>query len=72
MISLYLNKGVEPKKKEGPEMTFHNYGKIKDGNIIDYIFTSDDINIKFHKIIDDKPDNCYISDHYPVMVDVCL
>lgn len=51
--------------------TFHAYGElpVEEVCIIDYCFVSEDIAVKDYKVITDKVDNQYISDHYPVLVE---
>ena len=52
-------------------ITFHNFGKmLEDGIKIDYIFANADINCHSMIICRDMKDGVFISDHYPIMVEV--
>lgn len=53
-------------KIQGEGLTFHDFEGGSDGEPIDYIFVSKDIEIKSGRIIHSKMDNMYPSDHYPV------
>lgn len=52
--------------------TFHNFGKIKNGCKIDYIFVSEGIEHAEPYLWDDCINSMTISDHYPVAADLIL
>ena len=52
----------------GVDFTFHDYGKTKEK--IDYIFVSRNITCKYVEKWDDVKNGVYISDHYPIQVDI--
>ncbi len=54
-------------KKKGSDVTYHNYGKIKEG-IIDFILISQELTVLENKIIDQPIDGMFLSDHNPVKV----
>lgn len=55
-------------------ITFHNYDAIEehDDGAIDFVFTTKGTQADTYKIIRDKVDGIYPSDHYPIMADVVL
>jgi len=57
---------------EGPDWTFHDFGRtpLKDRELIDYIFVKNNVNVLTYKVIDEKVDDTFISDHNPVLVQV--
>ena len=59
-------------KNNDEGITFHNYGKIKEGSSgpIDYIFAPDDSKVELYKIIRNKVKDMYPSDHYPIVSDI--
>ena len=51
--------------------TFHNYGKeFFKKKPIDFVFVTDGVTVHRYKIIDEKIDRMYLSDHYGVCVDM--
>ncbi|GAB6282487.1 MAG: hypothetical protein STSR0008_12330 [Ignavibacterium sp.] len=55
----------------GSNLTFNDFGKsIIEGNIIDFIFVTPDIQVKNHFTLGEKIDNYFPSDHNPVIVDL--
>lgn len=53
--------------------TFHNYKGGEDGAPIDYILVNDKVSkVKTYKIIRDKIDDKFVSDHYPIYSDIIL
>jgi len=61
-------------KVEGPDWTFHDFGRLplNERELIDYIFVKNNVNVLDYKVIDEKVDNQFISDHNPVLVRVEL
>lgn len=55
-------------------ITFHSYGKIKEGEAgpIDYIFTSDKMSVDTFRIIRNTAKEMYPSDHYPIVADIVI
>ncbi|MBP3323278.1 MAG: endonuclease/exonuclease/phosphatase family protein [Clostridia bacterium] len=51
--------------------TWHNFGKNSDADapIIDYCFINDNITALSYKVITDKVDGEFVTDHYPVLVE---
>ena len=52
--------------------TFHNYGGVVPKGLLDYVFTSEEISPLVFRVIDDRPDGAYLSDHYGVYVDLAM
>ncbi len=50
--------------------TFHNYGTQKEEEKIDYIFAQDCYRLLSATIWEDQKDGVYLSDHYPVCVEM--
>lgn len=58
---------------EGPTATFNNWEELRPPESrIDYIFVSDGIRVLNHRILDDRYDGRFPSDHLPVISDVVL
>lgn len=36
--------------------------------LLDYIFTTDNIEVNRYRVIQDEPNNGFLSDHYPILV----
>lgn len=53
-------------EKSDDGVTFHGYGVTDDTGIIDFILVSPEFKVKEYKIIDDKINGDYPSDHFPV------
>ena len=55
-------------------ITFHNYGKVKEGSDgpIDFVFTSKDSKAETYKIIRNTAKDMYPSDHYPIIADIVM
>lgn len=58
--------------KYGPEWSFHDFGRIalQERELLDYIFTSPSMQVKRYRVVADKPDDGYLSDHAPVVAEV--
>lgn len=57
----------------GGDMTFNGFGlDLKPGNKIDYLFVSPGQEVKSHKVITDRYDGLYPSDHFPVLMELTL
>ena len=58
---------------EGPTATFNNWEELRPPESrIDYIFVTDNIRVLNHRILDDRYDGRFPSDHLPVISDVVL
>lgn len=55
---------------EKAEGTFHEFGRIVPGIKIDYIFGSSQFSCKECSLWNDKKGDLYLSDHYPVCIEV--
>ncbi len=54
--------------KEGPELTYVSFDRSREGGeLIDFIFTSLDIQVLSNAITDFRPTGIYLSDHLPVV-----
>jgi len=60
---------ITTKPHEGGEFTFNGY-KDAPGKIIDFIFVSDGIRVKSHRYMNVKKGEVFISDHYPVEIEL--
>jgi len=56
----------------GPSGTFNGYSDPVPNSTIDYIFVNPFVKVFGHGVIDDRPDDIYISDHYPVISELIL
>ena len=54
----------------GPSWSFHDFGRLtkEECTLLDYIFTTDNIEVNRYRVIQDKPNNGFLSDHYPILV----
>lgn len=58
---------------EGPTASFSNWEELRpDESRIDYIFVSDGVRVLNHRILDDRYDGRFPSDHLPVLVELLL
>jgi len=58
---------------EGPTATFNNWKRLRPPESrIDYIFVSDGVRVLNHRILDDRYDGRFPSDHLPVISDLVL
>lgn len=58
--------------KYSPGATFHDFKGGSDGEPIDYIYTSRDVNVLETKVDRSVIDGGYTSDHYPVMAELII
>ena len=56
----------------GPDWTWHDYGRLplNERSIIDHIFISNQLKATRYRVIGDKPDKVYLSDHNAVFVNL--
>lgn len=68
------NCALEAAVKYGPAWSFHNFGRIpvEKRTLIDYIFVTGDVAVNSYRVIGDKPDTGYLSDHAPIFVNLTL
>ncbi|WP_158551399.1 endonuclease/exonuclease/phosphatase family protein [Rhodohalobacter sp. SW132] len=58
---------------EGPTATFNDWEELREPESrIDYIFVSDGVRVLNHRILDDRYDGRFPSDHLPVISDIIL
>lgn len=70
MVNTYTNAAVV----YGPSWTFHAFGNLalEDRTLIDYVLVKGEVEAEKCRVIGDKPDNGYLSDHAPVMATLKL
>jgi len=56
----------------GSQNTFTDYGRSNSGYPIDFVFVSGEVKIFSHKTDDTLINGQYPSDHYPVVVELCI
>lgn len=58
----------------GPSWTFHDFGRIpvERRTRIDYVFVTPQIHVNKYRVIDDRPDTGFLSDHNPVITTLTL
>ena len=56
----------------GPKWSFHDYGRASGDELelIDYVFVSKAFTVERCRVIQDKPEGHYLSDHYPVIAQI--
>lgn len=58
----------------GPSWSFHDFGRLQGDErvLLDYVFVSGPVRVNKYRVIGDKPDTGYLSDHNPVLVSVTI
>ena len=58
----------------GPSWSFHDFGRlpVEERVLIDYVFTTKGAKIDRYRVVHDKPDNGYLSDHCPILVELTV
>ncbi len=58
----------------GPSWSFHDFGRlpVEERVLIDYVFTTEGAKIDRYRVVHDKPDNGYLSDHCPILVELTV
>lgn len=58
----------------GPAWSFHNFGRIpvEERQLIDFIFVNGQVVANKFRVIADKPDNVYLSDHAPILANLTI
>lgn len=69
-----LNTHSKAKVVYGPAWSFHNFGRIpvEERSLIDFIFVSGPVTADKCRVIGDKPDNGYLSDHAPILTSLTV
>ena len=74
-VQIILNDGLlgdarelSKKTPEGPEGTFTNFNTAQSKSRIDFIFVTKNIQVNEYRVIDDRPNDQFPSDHDPVLV----
>lgn len=58
----------------GPTYSWHDYGRlpISDCPLLDHVFVSPQFKASRYRVVQDKPDGVWLSDHFPVLVNLSL
>jgi len=58
----------------GPSWSFHDFGDLPLDNrvLLDYVFVTNGVAVDRYRVIQDTPDHVFLSDHYPVLVDLII
>lgn len=58
----------------GPTWSFHDFGRIpvEERQLIDFIFVNGQVVANKFRVIADKPDNGYLSDHAPIQANLTI
>ena len=58
----------------GPSWSFHDFGRlpVKERVLLDYVFVTKGAKIDRYRVIQDKPENSYLSDHCPILVELTV
>ena len=58
----------------GPAWSFHDFGRIpvEERQLIDFIFVNGQVVANKFRVIADKPDNVYLSDHAPILANLTI
>ncbi len=61
-------------KTEGTDWTFHDFGRlpVEERVLIDYVFVSKDVTVNDYKVLPDKLNDIFVSDHTPVVVKITI
>jgi len=61
-------------KTEGTSWTFHDFGRLPEDRrpLIDYIFVSKDITVSDYRVLPDKLNDIFVSDHTPVSAKITI
>lgn len=60
------------KEINGGENSYHNWGKISDTGIIDYIMVSKEFKVKNYTVSEEKFNDIFLSDHNPIVVTLSI
>ena len=58
----------------GPSWSFHDFGRlpVEERVLLDYVFVTKGAKIDHYRVIQDKPENSYLSDHCPILVELTV
>ena len=58
----------------GPSWSFHDFGRlpVEERVLLDYVFVTKGAKIDRYRVIQDKPENSYLSDHCPILVELTV
>ena len=58
--------------KYGPNYSWHDFGRLPFGEcpLLDHVFVNKNVKATRYRVIGDKPEKVYLSDHFPVLVDL--
>ena len=58
----------------GPSWSFHDFGRlpVEERVLLDYVFVTKSAKIDRYRVIQDKPENSYLSDHCPILVELTV
>lgn len=58
----------------GPRETFHDFGRLSKEQqlLLDYIYTSNNCRTERFRVIQDTPDDGYLSDHNPIIANIII
>lgn len=58
----------------GPTWSFHDFGRLplEERVLLDYVFVTNGAVVDRYRVIQDTPDNVFLSDHYPVLVNLTI
>ena len=70
----FQNTGAVAQMVYGPLWSFHDFGRIPvaERELIDFIFVKGPIVVDSYRVIGDKPDDGYLSDHAPIIVNLAI
>ncbi|MBP1593103.1 MAG: Endonuclease/Exonuclease/phosphatase family protein [Bacteroidetes bacterium] len=78
-IQIITHNGMKDTRNEspivyGPSWSFHDFGRLKNSErvLIDYIFVSNPVQINKYCVIKDTPEQGYLSDHNPILVNITI
>ncbi len=56
----------------GPPYSWHDYGRAPSDEcvLLDHVFVSRDIKATRYRVIQDKPEKVWLSDHYPIIINI--
>jgi endonuclease/exonuclease/phosphatase family metal-dependent hydrolase len=63
---------VSEKKPMGPTWTFNGFSDQPGNGRVDYIFVKNGLRVMNHSTLDVKDKTIFISDHWPVMAQICI
>lgn len=78
-LQMLENEGMDNTSKVasiayGPSWSFHDFGRLSTEEcvLLDYVFATHGTKVARYRVIQDTPEHGFLSDHYPVSVDLTL